>query len=99
MSWYGIWNGGHSYARGEHEHVELFANLAEARAKFEERLNGSWRRSFFNFVNQAPQSSYCPAVDESSTLELYATDPSWTDHTPDRVISIGPKGGIKVEVA
>ena len=79
------WHGGSSYAFGTvAENAEAFDTLADAIAAFEHRYNGG--------------DSYYRCADETASAHLYFADPA-TLHEPypDRLITIGPRGGVRVE--
>lgn len=89
MKCYGIFHGGSSYGTMWTEgDVEEFDSVAEAQRAFESRAVS------FDYAY--------PCVDESAEMWLFWADvrtkgePDWflSDILPDRVLSIGPRGGV-----
>ena len=78
-----LWHGGSSYAHSAMEDVEEFYSFKTAKEVF-------WSR-------EEQYDPYYPCVEESSA-SIYFHDPRETcDPYPDRQLSIGPRGGVKVE--
>jgi len=89
MQVYGIYHGGHSYStRVTNQDIEEFNSLKHARDIFESRNNFD---------------PYYPCTDETASMWLFFTDPS--NHElpddalidsgyPDRVLEVGPRGGV-----
>lgn len=79
------WHGGPSYSVPEiPRDVETFASLADAK-------DMHWRRQ--------DGDPYYPCVTESETW-VYFYDPTGDDVRdpyPDRIITMGPRGGVRVE--
>lgn len=89
MRVWAIFHGGFSYSPNWTEgDVEEFDSIAEAQRAFETRIAG--------------YDSYYPATDDSASMWLFwadvrvARDPDayLTDILPDRVLAIGPRGGL-----
>lgn len=94
--WYGIWHGGYSYAMGEHDDIEEFDSIADAKRTFESRCyNGLFAKQEFRYVHRPHESLYCPAVDASECRIFLYTDPD--GGLPEKIISYGPRGGVKVD--
>jgi len=93
---YGIWYGGYSYTQPSVEHMEEFDSYADAERCLRSRLfHGNFALQTFRFVNGTNASVYCPAVDISETKMFIYDDPE--GGLPERIISFGPRGGMKVE--
>lgn len=85
MTVYMTWHGGHSYAVPYASDREELASVAAARELFESR--------YYN------RDGTTPAVDDTATAWLFFTDPADTDDPyPDRIVEIGPRGGIRVSL-
>ena len=94
MTVWAVFNGGHgSYSPGDVHNprdVESFASLRAAGVELWWRHRGA--------------RSYYPCVGDDASLHVYISDPSaGTDgpayEYPDRIITIGPRGGIRMERA
>lgn len=89
MYW-GLWYGGPSYAPSYHDEAEAFPSLRAA-------ADEHWRR-------ECGSDPYYPTVTDSETW-LYGPFPAGTPREsvsfdyPDRIITIGPRGGVRVERA
>jgi hypothetical protein len=82
---YMIWQGGINYAVSDIADAEEFPSLAAAVAEFTHRASGT--------------DPYYPCV-EGSEGHIFHYDPriaSGGDHYPDRIITSGPRGGVRVE--
>jgi len=100
MRVYGQWFGGSSYSVPQvDEEVEVFASMSEAYTRFSDRYWFGY--SFdqpFTFADGQTVSTRTPCVDLSAEMRLYFTDPrEMRDPYPDRVVSFGPHGGVRVE--
>lgn len=90
-----LWHGGSSYAPADQfnrKDIEQFDSIAEAKRAFAARGEGS--------------DSYYPCVDTSeqeaggASAWLCFSDPyQIPDLYPDRVMTFGPRGGVRVEPA
>jgi hypothetical protein len=81
--WFGYFHGGSSYAMFsvDCDEPEEFSSLREARHVFQSR-------SDFD--------PCFPCVDEGATMWLFKEDPRETGGDyPDRVFTIGPRGGVR----
>lgn len=89
MQVYAVFSGGVNYSTGSvynAEDVEVFASLKSAGDTL-------WSR-------RAGRDSYYPNVDDTAQMSVYFADPRPTGQEyPDRVITVGPRGGIRVERA
>ena len=86
--WYMLFHGGHSYnAPSVHDDTpDFFDTLADAKCAFESRTVGFDRRY--------------PCTDETATAWLFASDPRKTGcEYPDRIITLGPRNGVRLERA
>ena len=98
MKIYAQWFGGGSYGWGDDLDIESFNNLAEAKREFGFRHSNPHVRHVFHFTNKLQEQFYCPVVDESSEMWVFFGNPTGSgDKYPDRIIKIGPRGGIVVE--
>lgn len=85
MKVYMIWQGGVNYTCGDIADAEAFPNISAAVEEYARRASGS--------------DPYYPCV-EGSEGHLFLADPrTYTsgDHYPDRLITTGARGGIRVE--
>ena len=81
---YAVWYGGPSYsAPYVQDHTEEFDSIQEAKDTF-------WRRADFD--------PYYPCV-EDSEMQLFFYDPrdNTVDPYPDRILTMGPRGGVRME--
>ena len=80
-----MWHGGYSYAVPELSDAEPFDSLAHATRVFAARL--------------ANDDRFTPCVDRSSTMHVFTGGhpETYRDPYPDRVLSVGPRGGIRSE--
>lgn len=84
MRVWGLWHGGSSYAVPTDKDIEYFASMEDARNALLYRENGG--------------DPYHPTV-EDSALWLFRKKPKRaTDMYPDMVMTLGPRGGVKVEL-
>lgn len=82
MKVWALFHYGYSYAAPYVDEAEAFDSLAACRDAFAYRLSG--------------RDSYYPCTDESATASVYFADPREShDPYPDRVLTVGPRGGIK----
>ena len=81
MRVYALWYGGPSYGAPEIVDREEFKSLASARRAYESR---------------AEFDPYYPCVEESE-MQIFKSDPAKsTDPYPDLVLTMGPRGGVRV---
>lgn len=89
---YARWYGGSSYAHSYREDTEAFPSIQAAKDALHERLHDSnWRRMTFVNVYRDEVTTWCPVVDDTSYLDLYASPDS--DEMFAR-LEFGPRGGI-----
>ena len=80
-----LWFGGSSYAAPTTDDAEEFDTIKEAREAFEAR---------------ADFDPYFPCVSEDTCAHLFFADPRETsDPYPDRVLTLGPRGGVREDNA
>jgi hypothetical protein len=94
-----LWSGGSSYGSPDMDDLEVFGSLTAAKNAFADRYadGSSWVQDF-PYVNRAPQCTYVPAVDRDAWMNVYLADPTNSDDPyPDRLITFGPKGGVRSE--
>jgi hypothetical protein len=77
-----LWYGGSNYALPTQDDIEEFASIAAAKRVFEHRAGNTDR--------------YYPCVEESQT-EMHLYFHEYTENGPDRILKIGPRGGIVME--
>lgn len=96
---YALWDGGAGYSSPAiPDHVERFDSLADAKDAFYARHMGAVIRCPFAYVNREPISVYTPLTDASARMQVFFYDPTdERDPYPDRIITFGPRGGIRVE--
>lgn len=102
MRVFALWHGGASYSVSSiHDNdLEQFESIAAAEYAFRDRFDSNGRRTVdFHYVQREPDSTYVPAVDESSTMDIYKYDPRESDGDayPDFQLSFGPRGGVRRE--
>ena len=87
MKVYGIWYGGSSYVVPSiynEDDIEEFDSLEDAKGTLYSRHNGC--------------GGYTPCVTDESEIHLWRENPYETGQEyPDKIISFGPRGGIRVE--
>ncbi|WP_084965912.1 hypothetical protein [Thermoactinospora rubra] len=94
--WFGLWWGGSGYSRPESNDLEEFASLVEARRKLVERyLHGYWQTTEFRFVHREPTRVLTPCVDTQCEILLFRS--SNAEVLPELRLSIGPRGGVRLE--
>ena len=99
MKVYALWHGGSSYAHGYVDtDVEAFDTLADALSAYASRRDsGYWIPQDFRYVNREAESVHTPSVDETSSMWLWAADPTDDrDPYPWRIVETGPRGGTRV---
>jgi hypothetical protein len=99
MKVWATWHGGDSYSVGIIEdNLEVFDSLEAAKEALVSReAHGDWMRQTFRYADGRVAHVYCPGVDNSE-LFVYFGDPRGDcDPYPDRIISIGPRGGVRVQ--
>lgn len=86
MKCWGMWYGGSSYAcpnTFSREDVEEFSSMKAAGEILQSRADNDDRRT--------------PCVGEESEMQIFFEDPYMNhDPYPDRIITIGPRGGVRV---
>jgi hypothetical protein len=82
MKYLGLWYGGSSYALPDPDRDgEIFTSVKQAGARLQSLIDNDDRRT--------------PCVDaETAEMHLYAGG-AYHEDGPDRVLTIGPKGGIR----
>lgn len=95
---YGLWHGGTSYSSPENSDLEMFDSIGAAKSEFQTRyLSG--RYNHFRYADGRTNRLDTPAVDETSEMWIFLADPresSDGDWYPDRTITIGARGGVRV---
>ncbi len=80
---FGLWYGGSSYSTPMiTEDLESFDSIRDALDIFEARYNN--------------RDGRFPCVGSDCRLELFLSEPD-SDPIPDRIVKIGPRGGIVIE--
>ena len=94
MTFYALWHGGPNYTPSSvPEHVERFASIAAAkRALLEREQDG--RLCVFDYVNRPMCVTDTPNVQDSE-IHLFLGKPDERDPYPDRILTIGPRGGVQ----
>jgi hypothetical protein len=83
MKVYALWFGGSSYAYPTvKDDLEEFASIASA------------KRVFYSRSDHDP---YYPCVEDTCEMFLFFDRPPETDPYPDRILTLGPRGGVRVE--
>lgn len=95
---YALWHGGSSYSPSDMDSLETFPSLDAARDAFRERyMSGDRWPQDFTYADGRKASTCTPAVDTSASMLLYGYDPRETlDPYPDRLMAMGPRGGVFV---
>jgi hypothetical protein len=104
---YALWHGGASYSPGsvydfgpdEPSDVETFDSIADAgRALTSRAERGYWERQTFRYADGRTEHTLTPAADAGPSMTLWHHDPRGdSDPYPDRILTIGPRGGIRQE--
>jgi len=103
---YALWHGGASYSQGsvhawpgEPSRVETFASIRAAGAALLSRARrGYWERQTFTYADGRTDATLCPVANEGPSMTLWWTDPRESDDPyPDRLLTIGPRGGLRQE--
>lgn len=82
MKVFSLWYGGNNYSCPSMEDIEEFRSIQSAKDSF-------WSRSDYD--------PYYPCVDRPE-MQLYFTDPRKAeDPYPDMLITMGPRGGVRIE--
>ena len=84
MKCIGLWYGGSNYACPDPE------NDAEAFDSLKDAADALWRRADFD--------PFYPCVDEGAT-EMHVYFREYSNDGPDRIIRLGPRGGVRIERA
>ncbi len=82
MRVWGLWYGGPNYAIPTDKDIEYFASMEDAKNQLLRRSVGE------------PD---CPAV-EQSEMWLFRKKPKWAHQYPDMTMTLGQRGGIRVEL-
>lgn len=101
MTIYALWHGGSSYAHGDVEtDVETFPSIRAAVDALQDRskLGHGWQMPFY-YADGRTARVYTPNADDSSMWLWFADPRGNADPYPDRVLSFGPRGGVRVERA
>jgi len=77
-----LWFGGSNYALPTQNDIEEFASITAAKRVFEHRAGNTDR--------------YYPCVEESQT-EMHLYFHEYTENGPDRILTIGLRGGVVME--
>jgi hypothetical protein len=99
MAVFATWHGGSGYSIGTiDDDLESFPSIALARETFRERANTSGA-AYLNtyYVNRENESVRFPAVDETTTMDVFLYDPRTGGDSPDFRLVLGPRGGVKRE--
>lgn len=106
MQVFALWHGGSSYSPGStHDgDTETFESIEKAKDAFYSRYaSGNTWKQHFAYVSKPANDVFTPAVDKEGTeMWLFFYDPTAEDVTdpyPDRILSFGPRGGIRMENA
>lgn len=96
---YALWHGGGSYALGSLEHdLEIFSSLREARDALRSReSDGNWDRKRFDYADGRTEWTYTPCGDQTASMTIWFADPRKENSYPDRQITFGPRGGIRID--
>ena len=86
-----LWHGGASYASGSIEDdTEEFATLTDARRAFELRAS-TWETYYPCVSTDTPE-------DGGPSAQVFFADPrEFADPYPDRIMSFGARGGVRLE--
>lgn len=86
-----LWNGGSSYAPSDQfvrEHIDAFDSMADLLRDFDSRPGDP----YYPVVSRIPQDEGGP-----SAWVCFADPYEVGDLYPDRLVSYGPRGGLRVE--
>ena len=103
MKVFALCHGGSSYSVGGLESLEKFDSLADAKEEFYRRYE--WGSGDFQYVDETEYITSgpigTPCVSESASMWVFLGDIEDIgrngDLYPDRVISFGPKLGVRIE--
>lgn len=97
---YGLWYGGPSYSQPDRESLEVFPSISAAkRALWERYYDGDWSHCDVTYADGRVVSVLFPCVERESTeIGLFLYDPREGDGDwyPDRLLSLGARGGVRV---
>lgn len=96
---YVLWHGGSSYSAGDMKDLEEFRSIRSAKFALIERYeSGGGRSCRAQRVGQEAEWTRFPAVDLTSSMEVYTYDPrEVVDPWPDFRLFFGPRGGVQRE--
>lgn len=79
--------------------LETFPSLRAASEALGDRARfGHWSTQTFTYADGRTEHSLTPCADEGPEMVVYLRDPrDERDPYPDRVITIGPRGGLRIE--
>jgi len=98
---FALWHGGSSYSGDGMESLETFPSIAAAGDALRQRaLLGHHYPQHFEYVNKPAEDALTPNADEGPSMTLYlGDDPTDVrDPYPDRLLTIGPRGGLRQEM-
>ena len=73
--------------------------LAAGRALTSRAERGYWERQTFRYADGRTEHTLTPAADTGPSMTLWHHDPRGdSDPYPDRILTIGPRGGIRQEI-
>lgn len=98
---YALWHGGINYAAPYvSDDTEAFDTISQAVNEFRRRAFSGY--GTFDYISKPPESIDTPCARDGASMSLYFYDPTADDVRdpyPDRLIEIGPRGGIQVSKA
>jgi hypothetical protein len=104
MTVYALWHGGSSYGWGDENDLERFDSIkAAGEALLARERNGGYYMHDFDYVNREPDAVMTPVVEDSRMHVYLALDQDddgrflLHGNGPDRILSIGPRGGLRIE--
>jgi len=99
MKVFALWHGGSSYSQGSLEkYLETFDSLKAVKEELRDRYDGKAYQTWAS--GQTPNWCYTPTVSDNSSFWVWIEDPrDMDDPYPDRIVSFGPKMGVRIERA
>lgn len=99
---FALWHGGANYAGSRiPRDVEIFSSLKAAGDALQSRaFRGFYWSQDFTFADGRKESNLTPCADAGAEMHVFLADPRDSDDPyPDRIITLGPRGGVRVERA
>ncbi len=102
MKVYGLWYGGPNYTGSSYKHLEVFDSIEDLKTEFYDRFYLSTGYFQYDAVNEDNPSGCTgtPCVSKEQEIWVWFEKPEDNgDLYPDKILSFGPKMGIRLETA